>query len=54
MTPSLTKQPAIFPTFEIEKTSLISTFPVIFSVMSGFNNPDNKFLISSINSYIIE
>ena len=52
--PSFTIQPAILPILEILNTSLISTFPVIFSDTSGFSNPDNKFLTSSINSYIIE
>ena len=42
--PSLTIHPAIFPTLEILNTSLISTLPVIFSEISGFNKPVKRFL----------
>ena len=52
--PSETKQPAIFPTLVILKTSFIVAYPKNFSFSVGAYKPDSKSLISSNISYIIE
>ena len=48
--PSITIHPAIAPNLGDLNTSLTSATPTIFSLISGFNNPDNACLISSIRS----
>ena len=52
--PSVTKHPAIVPTFVISKVSRISADPTIFSSISGESIPSIAALISSIALYITE
>ena len=49
-TPSVTRQPAIAPTFDTRMTWRISTEPVTVSRFSGESMPDIAALISSIAS----
>ena len=49
-TPSVTKQPATVPTFEILKTWRTSTMPRTFSFFSGASMPDSAAFTSSTAS----
>ena len=52
--PSVIRQPATFPELLTLNTSKIFAYPRIVYLISGFNNPEAAFFISSTKSYIIE